>query len=218
MLGIGVQAQNEGVQYVNEVMTQEDAASENWEETYERLSELEQQPLDINMATREQLEELPFLSDQQIEELQEYLYRYGPMKSAGELMMIRSLGYEQRRLLSHFICFGEEKEKGFPKISEIARYGKHELIGMARIPFYTRKGDGEKYLGPPYRHWLRYQFTHGESLKIGLVGAQDAGEPFFAHQNQWGYDYYSFYLQLRHLGRLESLCLGNYRVSMGMGL
>jgi hypothetical protein len=218
MLGIGVQAQNEGVQYVNEVMTQEDAASENWEETYERLSELEQQPLDINMATREQLEELPFLSDQQIEELQEYLYRYGPMKSVGELMMIRSLGYEQRRLLSYFICFGEEKEKGFPKISEMARYGKHELIGMARIPFYTRKGDGEKYLGPPYRHWLRYQFTHGESLKIGLVGAQDAGEPFFAHQNQWGYDYYSFYLQLRHLGRLESLCLGNYRVSMGMGL
>ena len=213
----GVCAQNGGMQYVNEVMTQEDAASEQWEETYERLCELEQQPLDINAATREQLEALPFLSAQQIEELSEYLYRYGPMKSVGELLMIRSLGYEQRRLLSHFICFGEERET-MPAMSEMMKYGKNELVGTARIPFYKRRGDQNVYLGSPYRHWLRYQLTYGDYLKLGLVGAQDAGEPFFAHRNRWGYDYYSFYFQLRRLGRLESLCLGNYRVSMGMGL
>ena len=55
-------------------------------------------------------------------------------------------------------------------------------------------------------------------MKVGIVGAQDAGEPFFANCNRWGYDYYSLYLQLRNLGRIESLCVGNYRVSMGMGL
>lgn len=209
-------AQN--VQYLNEVMTQDEAELEGWEETYELLCELEQHPLDINSATREQLEELPFLSAQQVEEIVAYRDRYGAMKSLGELLMIRSLGYAQRRLLSHFVYVGEERPEGFPKLRDIAHYGKHELIGTGRIPFYERNGDRDGYLGPPYRHWLRYQFTHGDALKVGIVGAQDAGEPFFANCNRWGYDYYSLYLQLRNLGRIESLCVGNYRVSMGMGL
>ena len=42
-------AQN--VQYLNEVMTQDEAELEGWEETYELLCELEQHPLDINSAT-----------------------------------------------------------------------------------------------------------------------------------------------------------------------
>ena len=205
-------------QYLNEVMTAEDMESSQWEETYEWLCELEQHPLDINQATREELEELPFLSAQQIEELMEYRYRYGPMKSLGELQMIRSLGYGQRRLLACFVYVGTAQESRFPSLRQIARYGRHELVATARIPFYERKGDNDGYLGYPYRHWLRYQFTYGDAVKVGLVGAQDAGEPFFSNRNKWGYDYYSFYLQLRNLHRLETLCLGNYRVSMGMGL
>ncbi|MBR0166287.1 MAG: helix-hairpin-helix domain-containing protein [Prevotella sp.] len=220
VLGMGASAQEARPweRYVNEVMTQEDAESEAWEDTYELLSELEQHPLDINVATREQLEELPFLSARQVEELVEYLDRYGPMKSLGELLIIQSLGYAQRRLLTYFIYVGEERSEGFPRVRDIAGYGHHELIGTGRIPFYERKGDKDGYLGDPYRHWLRYQFVYGDAVKLGLVGAQDAGEPFFTHRNRWGYDYYSLYLQVRNWGRLESLCLGNYRVSMGMGL
>ncbi len=218
VVGVNAQEARPWMQYVNEVMTVEDAESSSWEETYGLLCELEQHPLDINQATREQLEELPFLTAQQVEELVEYQDRYGPMKSLGELLMIRSLDYGHRRLLGYFVYVGEEKPEGFPKISDIATYGQSELMATARIPFYERKGDRNGYLGYPYRHWLRYQFMYGEALKLGVVGAQDAGEPFFTRQNRWGYDYYSFYLQLRKLGRIELLCLGNYRVSMGMGL
>ena len=205
-------------EYLNEVMTVEDVESAQWEEAYEWLCELEQHPLDINLATREQLEELPFLSAQQIEELVEYRDCYGPMKSLGELQMIRSLGYGQRQLLSAFVFVGEEPKAGFPSLKRIVGNGRHELTATARIPFYERRGDNEGYLGYPYRHWLRYQFTSGEAVKAGIVGAQDAGEPFFSNRNRWGYDYYSLYLQLRNLGRLETLCVGNYRVAMGMGL
>ena len=197
-------------EYLNEVTTVEDVESAQWEETYEWLCELEQHPLDINLATREQLEELPFLSAQQIEELVEYRDRYGPMKSLGELQMIRSLSYGQRQLLSTFVFVGEEPKAGLPSLKEIVVNGRHELTATARIPFYERRGDNEGYLGYPYRHWLRYQFTSGEAVKAGIVGAQDAGEPFFSNRNRWGYDYYSLYLQLRNLGRLETLCVGNY--------
>jgi len=204
--------------YLRETMTQEDAESSEWEQTYELLCELEDHPLDINTVTREQLEELPFLSAQQIEGIIEYQWRYGPLKSLGELQMVRQLDYVQRQLLSFFVRIDEEERDKFPSLQTITKYGQHELMGMSRVPCYERKGDKEGYLGPPYRHWLRYQFTFGDDVKAGFVGSQDAGEPFFAGKNRWGYDYYSFYLQLRNMGRIESLVLGNYRVSMGMGL
>ena len=218
VLGARAQEARPWEQYLNEVMTQDDLESSSWEETYELLCELEQHPLDINRATRERLEELPFLSAQQIEGIMEYLWRYGRMESKAELQMIRALDYAQRRLLAYFVTVGEEPADSLPRLKDIAKYGKNELMAYGRVPFYERKGDREGYLGPPYRHWLRYQFTYGEQVKLGLVGAQDAGEPFFANSNRTGYDYYSLYLQLRNLGRVESLVLGNYRVSMGMGL
>ena len=211
-MGISAQTVHPWEQYYHEVMTVEDVGTTQWEETYELLCELEQHPIDINRATREQLEQLPFLSAQQVEEIVEYIYRYGPMKSLAELQMIRSLDYEQRKLLTYFIYIGElESETQH-------RYAHHELMATGRIPFYERKGDVDGYQGYPYRHWLKYQFTYGDQVKAGFVGSQDAGEPFFAGKNRLGYDYYSFYLQLKQLGRVESLVLGKYRVSMGMGL
>ena len=218
-LSLGLSAQTRPwEQYLNEVMTQEDMASSAWEQTYDLLCDLEDHPIDINLVTREQLEELPFLSAQQIEGIMEYLWRYGRMESLSELQMIRPLDYAQRRLLTYFFYVGEEPPAPLPTLKDIAKYGQNELMAYARVPFYNRKGDKEGYLGPKYRHWLRYQFTYGDQVKLGLVASQDAGEPFFANQNKWGYDYYSFYLQLRNFRRLESLVLGNYRVSMGMGL
>ena len=207
-LGVMAQEQRPWEQYLNEVMTAEDAASEAWEQTYELLCELEQHPMDINRVTREQLEELPFLSAQQIEGIMEYLWRYGRMESLSELTMIRQLDYAQRRLLTYFIYIDEreadnDRQKP-PKAKDVMQYGHHELIASGSVE--------------PFRHWLRYQFSYGDQVKAGIVGAQDAGEPFFKGRNQWGYDYYSLYVQLRNMGRIESLVVGHYRVSMGMGL
>ena len=213
------QQEHEWEEYLNEVLTIEDVGTAAWEELYEQLCELNLHPVDLNHASREQLEQLPFLSAQQVEEIMAYLYQYGPMKSLAELQMIRSLDYQRRRLLTFFVRIDDDEQKqGFPSLKTITQYGRHELMATAKIPFYERRGDNEVYKGWPYRHWLKYQFSYDDQVKAGLVGAQDAGEPFFANKNRWGYDYYSYYVQIKHWGRLESLVLGKYRVSMGMGL
>lgn len=189
------------------------------EETYELLSQLAEQPIDLNRATRDDLERLPFLSAQQVMDLKEYLDRYGPMRSLSELRMVRTLDYRQLSLLPYFVFVGEvEDTVRFPKLSTIAQHGKHELTLSGRVPFYQRKGDRNGYLGYRYRHWLRYQFNYGDYVKVGLLGAQDAGEPFFAHRNTTGYDVYSYYLQIAKLGVIDQLIVGKYKVSAGMGL
>ena len=217
-LAVKAQSTHEWETYLREVVTVEDVGMTAWEEMYEQLCELNQHPIDLNHASREQLEQLPFLSAQQVEEMMAYLYQYGPMKSLAELQMIRSLDYQRRRLLGYFVFLGSQETGVSSKVADALKYGRHELMATAKIPFYERKGDREAYKGWPYRHWQKYQFSYGDFVKAGLVGSQDAGEPFFANKNRMGYDYYSYYLQLKNWGRLASLVLGKYRVSMGMGL
>ena len=221
MMSLAAKAQSacEWETYLREVITVEDVGSAAWEEMYEQLCEFAQHPINLNQASREQLEQLPFLSAQQVEEIMAYLYQYGPMKSPAELQMIRSLDYQRRRLLAYFIEIddGEQKRDNL-NLKTMMQYGRHELMATAKVPLYERKGDREAYKGWPYRHWVRYQFSYGDYVKAGLVGAQDAGEPFFANKNRVGYDYYSYYLQLKNWGLLESLVVGKFRVSMGMGL
>lgn len=204
--------------YYEQLSDLESVESESWEQGYELLDELSQHPIDLNHATREDLEQLFFLSSQQVEELVEYIDKYAPIHSLGELAMIESLDYNRRKLLSFFVTIGDDKNKLAPTISDILKYGNNELILTAKIPFYERKGDQKGYLGYPYKHWAKYTFSYGQQVKAGLVASQDGGEPWFAGQNKWGYDYYSYYLQLKNFGNLKSLVAGRYRLKFGLGL
>ena len=225
MITLTVSAQKEQTweQVWQEMMMPEDEEEESeasLEAYYDQLQQLAEHPIDLNRTTREELEQLPFLSDQQIMDLMEYLNRYGPMRSMNELKMIRSLDYQQLALLPFFVYVGEvpKEEPHFPSLQNITKYGKHTLTATGHIPFYERKGDQNGYMGYRYRHSLRYEFSYGNYVKAGLIGAQDAGEPFFANQNNWGYDTYSYYVQLKKLGIIENAVLGKYKVSAGMGL
>lgn len=196
----------------------EDFESTRWEDYEEDMEEMSQHPINLNTATREELSRFPFLSAQQVEDIQAYIYRYGGMKSLGELAMIPSVSWQQRQLLGSFVYVSTENVSHFPTLQNIARYGKHELVGMVKIPFYDRKGDVNGYSGYKYKHGVRYQFRYGDYVKLGLLGAQDAGEPFGGGKNKLGYDFYSFYLQVRKLGRWKNITLGRYRLHEGLGL
>ena len=118
-------------------------------------------PIDLNHATRDELEQLPFLSSQQVMDLTEYLDRYGPMRSLSELRMVRSMDYWQLQLLPFFVYAGEVTDSlRFPLLKTIKKYGRHELTAAVRLPFYERQGDRNGYLGYRYRHWLRYEFSY----------------------------------------------------------
>ena len=210
--------QREWEQYLYQLGELEDVESAEWENSFDMLCDLEENPININTATREELEQIPFLTAKDVEDISEYIYRYGAMKSLGELAMISGLDYYKRRLMSYFTYAGEEEKRTFPSFKNIAKYGKHKVIGTMKIPFYMRKGDRKGYMGYQFKHSVRYDFTYGDYVRFGLLGAQDAGEPFFAGANGKGYDFYSFYFVMKKLGRLKTLALGRYRARFGMGL
>jgi len=195
------------------------------EENYELLQQMADHPLDLNTATREELEQLPFLTDMQVADLIAYRDRYGSLRSMAELRMLRSMDYAQLALLPYFASVNvvgndvADYRTRFPRLDTIARHGRHQLTATARLPFYDRRGDRNGYLGYKYRHWLRYEFSYGQRLRFGLTASQDAGEPFMAGRNRWGYDSYGYYLELQRLTPLmEQLLVGKYRLTTGMGL
>ena len=196
-----------------------EAESTDWEDELEELSRRMKQKLNLNTATREELEQFPFLSEEQVENLLAYVYVHGAMQTLYELQLVEAMDKETIDRLLPFVCVRPmEEETHYPSFKNIWKYGKHEAITRFDIPFYTRKGYEKDYLGPPVYHSLRYSFRYGDRLQAGVTGEKDAGEPFFALHDRQGYDYYSFYLLLKGWGRLETLAVGNYRVSFGQGL
>lgn len=196
-----------------------EAESTDWEDELEELSRRMKQKLNLNTATREELEQFPFLSEEQVENLLAYVYVHGAMQTLYELQLVEAMDKETIDRLLPFVCVRPmEEETHYPSFKNIWKYGKHEAITRFDIPFYTRKGYEKDYLGPPVYHSLRYSFRYGDRLQAGVTGEKDAGEPFFALHDRQGYDYYSFYLLLKGWGRLEALAVGNYRVSFGQGL
>ncbi|MFC2766278.1 MAG: helix-hairpin-helix domain-containing protein [Prevotella sp.] len=218
-MAVHAQASKSWEQLLGELESMEEVESADLESSYELLADLAAHPLNINKITREDLEQFPFLTSQQIEDICEYVYKYAPLQSVHELAMVESLDALRRTLLACFLSVASEVEgEKVPSLGNVLKYGRQEAIGSMTIPFYDRKGDKAGYLGYKYRHWLRYTFQYAQNVKIGLIGSQDAGEPFFANRNNLGYDYYSFYFQVKKMGCLKALTLGRYRLRFGAGL
>ncbi len=217
---------------VDELHDEESEENTNLEDIYETLSELEASPVNINSISREELENMMFLDNEQIEAVVNYVSRYGPVRSKAELLMIPYLDDIRRGLLSCIIYIGEwvEKPRTFLDTlrfeharSEFDRTffnnrQRGELTVYGRLPFYERKGDKNGYAGYKYKHWLRFDYRINRRIRVGATASQDAGEPFFANKNKWGYDYYSAYVQLQHMGIIKNMVIGSYKLRTGLGL
>ena len=194
------------------------------------LAELHEHPFNLNMATRDDLAQLPFLGDKEIEEILAYVYQYGPMQSLGELMLIDELDYQTRQFLTLFVYVSppsEEKDK--IRLKNLWKNGKHEFITRLDVPLYERDGykvperevllknPNKVYLGNSLYHHIRYNYRYGNRLYLGVTMEKDVGEPFGSYGNK-GYDAYSFHFLLRDCGILHTLALGDYRLGFGEGL
>lgn len=94
-----------------QLITNDEDNAYQWENLFEELSDLKENPLNINSATKEQLERFPFLNSQLIENILYYLYKYGAMVSINELMVVEDMDLATFRLLKQFITCQPLEEK-----------------------------------------------------------------------------------------------------------
>lgn len=177
---------------------------------------------DLQIHTTERLARLPFLTRQQIDAIVDYVNHNYPVRSLGELMMIRELDYVTRARLMLFCYADEPSSTENLSIQRLLRYANHEIIARTDIPFYTKDGYQDKprsviekspnkmYQGNNNYHSLRYQLNSMHHLTAGFQIEKDAGEDLM--------DYLSGYAMLNQVGRIRTLIVGDYKLSFGQGL
>ncbi len=199
------------------------------ENLYEELSFLSEHPFNLNTATKQDLERLPFLSKIQIENLLYHIYKYGSLSTIYELKNIDGLDYQTIQYLLPFVIIEQENKVESLSLKNVVKYGKNDLLirmdnCLQEKAGYRKADDEEKekypnryYLGEPYYLSARYSFQYKDRIQFSLVGEKDPGEAFW-NQHHKGFDFYSVNFSLKNTGIMEGLYLGDYRVAFGQGL
>jgi hypothetical protein len=197
----------------------------------EDLNYFAQNPIKLNNTTKEELQKLQFLSDQQIESLLYYLYRNKPMRSLYELQLVDGFDEFVIRNLLPFVVLGnvETAPQKLPSIATILKKGKHEFLWRVDRTLEQKAGyapsandslaeaTNKKYVGDPNYFSMRYSFRYRDKIDVGLTSEKDAGEQFWGAYHK-GFDYYAAYFQLTDIGIIKSLVIGNFRANFGQGL
>lgn len=201
------------------------------EEIKQNLSDLADNPLNLNTATKEDLEQLPFLSSRQIENILFYVYNYGSMKSIYELRLVEDMDITTIQLLTMFAIVDKADNIDENKdIRKIFRYGRSEFYTRFSTGIQHKKGyedvsdslrnryPGSYYLGSPFYSSLKYRYYYKDRFSIGFVAEKDPGEEFFRNTNKKGYDFYSMHFYLSGVKWLKAFAAGSYKASFGKGL
>lgn len=181
-----------------------------------RLRRAYDNPIDWNRATRQQLEDLVFVSGGQIEELLFYADYYGPVRSLAELKLVHDIESPLLLLLPSVLYVGEDMDT--TRWTDAFRYLSHEVVLRSDVTLEPRKGyQSGHYFGSPFRLFGRYDFEAGNNFRVGLTAESDAGEPWFSHGGR-GFDHYRGYVEVSNLGVVSRAVVGAYRVGFGRGL
>src|SRR5205814_9976728 len=89
---------------------------------------------------------------------------------------------------------------------------------LERSKGFDKSTSGTKYLGGRERFFLRYRYQYKNLLQYGIAADKDAGEQFFKGGQNYGFDFYSFHVFARNMGKVKAIALGDFTVNMGQGL
>jgi len=197
---------------------------------YEDLYYFAQNPLNLNTATREDLEKFQFLSDFHIEDILEYQRTAGEMHSIYEIQLLKSFSIKEIRQLLPFITVEKKEQNQMPDFKKALKFGRNNVF--LRTQFNLQKGKGfvyednafdlnpdtNLYKGNKFKYYTKYQFDYKRKIKFGFVAEKDPGEQFFKETQKQGFDYYSAHIQVDDIWKFKTITLGDFQARFGQGL
>jgi hypothetical protein len=195
------------------------------DDSYElNLASFSKHPMNLNTASAEDLEQLQLLGILQIRNFISYRKLLGPLLSVHELQAVPGWDPETIRKLLPYIAIGRD-ESVYTTIKERWKGGDATVLIRAGQVLEKSKGfekpsgpDASYYTGTAQNFFIRYSYNYKQLLEFGFSGEKDAGEPFFASAQRYGFDFYSFHFFLQHAGIIRALAIGDFTVNLGQGL
>ncbi|EMR02796.1 ComEA family DNA-binding protein [Cesiribacter andamanensis] len=200
-----------------------------YEDLYEQLLLLYTQPLDLNRASREELQALYLLKPAQVASFMHYREQNGPLLSLYELQAIPAWDLTTIQQLLPFVRVRDLGLQGDsrPLLEQLRHSGTRFAIlrwerQLEQQAGYRPRADtlNPAYAGSADKLYLRLRMSKARSFSLGLTAEKDAGEALRVNSasRQYGADFYSIHAMFWNLGPFKRLVLGDYQLQAGQGL
>ena len=183
------------------------------------LSEFIKHPLNLNLATKEQLQELALLDEDKISALLSHIAKHGKLLCLEEIQSIAGFDLSTIQAIRPFVCVYNTSPIKGALPAKLSPYLRHSFLMRYSRTLQHQDGfiaasDGEPptYLGSPDKLLARYRFSIRNNFSVGLLAEKDAGESLGRP------DFLSAYVFLKSEGWLRRIAIGDYRLSYGQGL
>lgn len=202
----------------------EDLEDENIDLTdlYYQLSFRFENPLELNKATREELQNLHLLTATQINNLLNHRNKFGEFISIYELQAVEGFDLQTIQKILPFVHVNKDITEKTYTLQDYITKGNHEFFTRYAQTLEEQKGykiqSNNRFLGSPYQIYTRYNYRFGQNLSIGFTADKDAGEEFFKGTQKQGFDFYSAHLFYSGSGTIKTLALGDFQIQFGQGL
>ncbi|MES2397255.1 MAG: helix-hairpin-helix domain-containing protein [Bacteroidota bacterium] len=223
--------------------------SENEDADYTNLLEgliyFKEHPINLNNTNKEELQQLTFLNDIQINYLLRHIEKNGKLITIYELQSINGFDLQTIKKILPYVRVTDNFTSAHFGIEEMFRNGQNVVqirfaqtlekqTGFSSIDSTALyKSPNSRYIGSPQRLYARYRFTYGTNVSWGITAEKDQGELLFKNKQKFkydwyekslngnqgnGFDFYSAHLFLKNIRFVKALAIGDYQSTFGQGL
>ena len=162
------------------------------------------------------------MTDYQYYQLQKYIAENGFLVSIYELAAVEGFTVEYVQQIEPYLMAAAVDRNRKLTFKSLFKRPKHKLL-IRYAQVLEKKAGYDKnrnthYVGTPQQYAFRYNFSASEHITLGFSGKKNAGEEFFKGSQKQGFGFYSFHLQVKKIGLLQSVIAGDYRLHFGQGL
>ena len=201
----------------------------NYEDLYERLLLLYENPVNLNSASVDQLKGLYILSDPQIDSLKSYIENNGKLLTVYELQLVPGFDFNTIEKLVPFVTVdaNELTADDRPLLQRILSERNNYLIYRFERTLEEKEGNTEpespddtRYAGGPSKHYLRYRVAKPGDFSFGITTELDAGEKFTwdPSTKRYGMDFWSVHGMVENYKGFRKIIIGDYQLLFGQGL
>jgi hypothetical protein len=199
----------------------------DYQSVYDALTQLYANPLDLNTASRDELETTYLLTERQLSNLANYRADVGDLLSIYELQAVPGFDLPTiRRLLPFVTVTGSPDLFGaLPTPTDNYLIVRYEQILEQQKGFSKATPDKKgnlptRYLGNSGQWYARYRYSRPRAFSLGLTMEKDPGETmgWQPSARRYGADYVSFHTQVQNRGKWRNILLGDYQLQIGQGL
>ncbi len=220
-----LQQKNDVISSIIEKLIENQEAQLDYTDLQAQLAYYFDTKINLNKCSENELQQLLFLKQSEINTILNHPKKYGDFESIYELQAIDNLSDETIFYLKHFTTVNETNKQ--LKLIELTQVGKTEIVFQHENDFQQKLGyktselkplNKQYYLGSPYRYVLRAKQKIGKRIDIGFTGEKDAGEQFLSDAQSSGFDYNSAHVHFKNIGHFSSIIIGDYQANFGQGL